>query len=120
MHIEVPSISAELLTSDFTNTHITSEEIKQRVKIALEVQQQRNSKPNSALGNNEVKEFCLLDNTCSKLIKTAIEKFSLSARSYYRILKVARTIADLDSALQIQLKHLQEALGYRSKLGVNA
>lgn len=120
IHIEVPIISADLLTADSTNTYITSEEIKQRVKIALEIQQQRNHKPNSALSNNEVKEFCLLNNTCSKLIKTAIEKFNLSARSYYRILKVARTIADLDKALNIQLNHLQEALGYRSKLGVNA
>ncbi|RYZ82349.1 MAG: magnesium chelatase, partial [Proteobacteria bacterium] len=57
-------------------------------------------------------ENCRLDQTCSSLIKTAMSRFNLSARAYDRILKVARTIADLDNYAQIRPEHLAEAIQY--------
>lgn len=117
MHIEMPVISAELLTEITANNNETSQQIKQRVQIALQLQYARTNKANSLLSNSEVKDLCHLNNKCREIIKLAIEKFNLSARSYYRILKVARTIADLQQTPEIQAIHLQEALGYRSRIG---
>ncbi|MDP2720671.1 MAG: hypothetical protein Q8O75_01895, partial [bacterium] len=66
-------------------------------------------------GPKEIKIFCKLDSDSLNLLRQAVSKMQLSARSYHRILKVARTIADLDSALDINTQHIAEALQYRSK-----
>jgi magnesium chelatase family protein len=66
------------------------------------------------MSNREIKKFCVLDEQGEKLIKNAIEKLNLSARSYFKILKISRTIADLENMEKIKPFHIQEALQYRS------
>jgi len=82
------------------------------------LQQQRSKKANSILSNNEIKIICQLNTESKDVIKKAIEKLSLSARSFYRILKVARTIADLAGAQNIETIHLNEALGFRARMNL--
>jgi len=115
MHIEVPVITAELLTNTVNAKNENSASIKQRVQTAMLIQQQRSNKANGLLSNNEVKATCVLSKESNAIIKKAIEKLNLSARGFYRILKVARTIADLDNSTNIQTTHLNEALGFRSR-----
>lgn len=115
MHIEVPIITAELLTNCTTEQNESSATIKHRVQTAMLIQKQRSNKANSLLNNNEVKATCILSTEGNVIIKKAIEILNLSARGFYRILKVARTIADLDNSTNIQTPHLNEALGFRSR-----
>ena len=92
--------------------------IRERVCAARNVQKirYRNTgiKCNAMLHGVELKKYCELDNQEEKLMGQAYEVLHLTARSYYRILKVARTIADLDSSRKIRMEHLQEAIGYRT------
>lgn len=118
MHIEMPAIPAELLTSIQAPTTETSEIIQQRVYNATMIQQNRAKKANGLLSNNEIKDFCALDSAGKKIMQSAIEKLNLSARGFYRILKVARTIADLDNVEKIKVSHLSEALGFRAKINM--
>ena len=69
---------------------------------------------NARMGPAEMREFCALDDTCAALMKQAFEALGLTARSYDRILRVARTIADLEQSEQIQPHHLAEAISYRA------
>jgi magnesium chelatase family protein len=119
LHIEVPYIAAELLTENIDANQDSSATIKQRVHRAMQLQQQRYNKANSLLSNNEVASFCTLNKECTAIIKKAMLLLNLSARSFYRTLKVARTIADLAGSATIEASHLTEALGYRSKLNVH-
>ena len=92
--------------------------MRERVLKAREIQRHRFKdavKTNRAMSNNEIKKFCAIDSSCEKMLNDAAKKMVLSARSYTRVLKVARTIADLDGAGNIQEQHLSEALGYRMK-----
>lgn len=88
-----------------------------RVEKARKIQHQRFNKSdittNSELTNSGIQEFCQLDAPCTELAKKALSSLSLSARSYQRVIKVARTIADLDGSDQINTSHLAEALQYR-------
>jgi magnesium chelatase family protein len=118
MHIEVPVISAELLTENSITNNETSAAVKQRVQAAMSLQQRRSKKANSLLSNSEIKNVCQLSRESKDIIKKAIEKLNLSARSFYRILKVARTIADLEACENIQTQHLNEALGYRARVNI--
>jgi magnesium chelatase family protein len=69
---------------------------------------------NAQMGNRQIKKHCQIDEPSERLLETAIDKFGLSARAYNRILKVARTIADLASREKIEVLHLSEAIQYRS------
>lgn len=95
----------------------SSEEVKLRVMRARERQQMRqtsgHSMANSGLTNKQIKDFCRLDSATQALADQAVRKLSLSARSYMRILKVSRTIADLAGSQSIQQTHFAEALQYR-------
>lgn len=116
IHIEVNQIKYPLLEQD--KTIETSQEIKKRVNQAREIQLKRYQKyhifSNSQLPPKLVEEFCVLNTKCKLLLETAFDKLGLSTRAYNRILKVARTIADLDACEKIQEKHLAEAIQYRS------
>lgn len=116
LHIEVDSIDyAELTTY---NLEEPSEKIKERVNKARNIQLNRfknaSAYSNSQMGEREFKQYCGLSKDCSDLLELAFKKLKLSARAYNRILKVARTIADLDGKPNIEKQHLMEAISYRS------
>ena len=116
LHIEVDAISFDELT--FKQLEEPSSEIRKRVNKAKNIQLQRfkDSKiySNAKMGEKEFNEFCVLDKECTDLLEMAFRKLNLSARAYNRILKVARTIADLDKSENIKKAHLLEAIQYRS------
>ena len=95
-----------------------SEQIKKRVDKARNIQQERYSKhgiySNAELTPRLIDEYCKLDSNGKEILKNSFEKLGLSARAYNRILKVARTIADLDGSENIEIKHLAEAIQYRN------
>ncbi len=88
------------------------------MKKAREIQYKRFSKTkiycNAQMKSRHIKEFCKIDEESSRLLETVIDKLGLSARAYTRILKVARTIADLDGSEDIRAPHISEAIQYRS------
>ena len=71
---------------------------------------------NSEMTNRDIKEFCKIDDEAREVLKQALLRLSLSARSYHKVVKIAQTIADLDSSNSIQREHVLEALQYRPKL----
>lgn len=96
-----------------------SEKIRERVIIARQIQENRFSGHKGVFSNSQMttkmlKEYCLVSDTGMTLLKTAMEKLGLSARAYDRILKVSRTIADLEESKDIKIEHLAEAIHYRS------
>ncbi|GAB4504295.1 MAG: YifB family Mg chelatase-like AAA ATPase [Anaerolineales bacterium] len=118
IHIEVPRVDYEKLSSDRLGE--TSATIRERVQTARERQRARFQGTdivcNSDMRVAEVRKFCKLDEAGDTLVRTAMSQLNLSARSYHRVLKLARTIADLAGSEQIQPVHLAEALQYRPKL----
>ena len=99
------------------NKEETSENIRKRVNKARKIGQERYKKygiySNSELTPELIEKYCKLGEKEKQVLKDAFEKLGLSARAYTRILKVARTIADLDEKENIELKHLAEAIRYR-------
>ena len=118
IQVEVPALKIEEITTDTNIVEETSAVIRQRVVTARNIQLKRfNGKKiycNAQMGPKEIKKYCVLDDKSKNLLKTAIEKLGFSARAYDRILKVARTIADLDNSQTILTKHISEAIKYRS------
>lgn len=116
IHIEVQKVEFEQLTEKRKGEK--SEDIRRRVLKAREQQNERykNLKIsyNAQMGSKEIEAFCELDSRSQNLIKIAMEKLNLSARAYDRILKVSRTIADLECSENIQSHHVSEAIQYRS------
>ena len=84
-----------------------------RVEAARSLQMARQGKPNAALGTKEIEQYCQPDDVGLTLLKAAISKLNLSARAYHRILKVARTIADVAGEANIKPTHIAEAVQYR-------
>ena len=116
IHIEVQKVEFEQLSDKRKGEQ--SDDIRRRVLIAREIQSNRykNSDKHyhAQMGPKEIEKFCELDETSQILIKTAMEKLNLSARAYDRILKVSRTIADLEQAETLNAAHISEAIQYRS------
>ena len=112
LHVEVTPVAFDELSSNTTSEN--SSLIRQRVLEARKIQLSRARVLNAALSSSELKTFAPLNNSCQQILKMAMEKLKLSARSYDRILRVARTIADLENAQDIQANHLSEAIQYRS------
>lgn len=116
LHIEVDGISYKSLKDDTVLE--SSEMIKERVKKAREIQLERfkglGIYTNAQMTNAMIAQFCKIDKESDKLLESAFEKLRLSARVNSRILKVARTIADLDGSQNIEERHVYEAIKYRS------
>lgn len=112
MHIEVPNVSIHVMQQADTTTE-NSATIQQRVIKARQRQLDRNDRPNCQLNNKQIEQQCKLKEADQQLLERAIEQLGLSARAYHRILKVARTIADLAGEENILTSHITEAIGYR-------
>lgn len=113
MHIEVPRLDKSALDADAPRGE-SSASISQRINKAYQKQIQRCNKSNAELTSREVEQFCALKHSDKQLLDQAMDKFKLSARAYHRILKLARTIADIADSHQIEAPHLIEAITYRS------
>ena len=120
IHIEVPRVDYEKLSGDRLGE--SSESIRNRVQAARNIQQKRFADSQSDIICNadmrvgEIRKFCKLQDEGQSLMRAAMSQMNLSARAYHRILKLARTIADLAGSEEIQSTHLAEALQYRPKL----
>ena len=116
LHVQVPAVSMEKLTGR-TKTGQTSLEIKERVQSARNLQIRRfrdvRITANSEMTTKMVKECCILPDEAQSFLSMAARKFALSARSYYRVIKISRTIADLAGERGISAMHIAEALQYR-------
>jgi magnesium chelatase family protein len=116
IHLEVPALKIAELTDDQQAAE-SSAVIRQRVTGAREFQRQRLSSAglytNSQMSSRSVRKFCALTKDGRELLRTAVERLGLSARAYDRILKVSRTIADLEASPGIEKHHLAEAIQYR-------
>lgn len=111
LHIEVPALPENELTGQAQGE--SSATIRDRVETARTRQLQRQDKTNAALGTKEIERWCAPDAEGAALLKQAISRLSLSARAYHRILKIARTIADLAGAENLATQHIAEAIQYR-------
>ena len=113
LHIEVDAISYDELTLQALEE--PSANIKERVEKARVIQRNRfKTSTNAKMGEKELKQYCRLDKDSTDILEMAFKKMNLSARAYTRILKVARTIADLEGSENIKKAHILEAIQYRS------
>ncbi len=118
LHLNISQTSFDKLEAETSSEN--SQIIKERVARARHIQLERYKNlgvtTNSEIKSSDIQFFCKLDASSRDLLKNAISKLKLSTRSYFRILKIARTIADLAGSSKIQLSHIAEALQYRPKL----
>jgi magnesium chelatase family protein len=112
IHIEAPAVKYKEMAGEATGE--ASEKIRPRVKTARVIQRARFGHTNARMTPKKIKAHCRLDEECQELLEMAMTELNLSARAYDRILKVSRTIADLDHSKRIQPQHIQEAIQYRS------
>ena len=116
MHVDVPAVPYKDLMQD----HVAegSEIIRKRVADAREIQSQRLSRTkifcNAQMSSRHIKTHCKIDDASRRLLESAIDKLGLSARAFNRVLKIARTIADLEAEPNILVDHISEAIQYRS------
>ena len=117
IHIEVPRVEYDKLTD--ARLGEKSEDIRARVEKAREVQRQRfegtTLRCNADMGPAEVREYCQIDEAGRSLLKAAMQQLAMSARAFHRVLKLARTIADLAGSERIETAHLAEAIQYRPR-----
>ena len=114
LHIDVPPLKAQELQD-----HAPVEDsatVRERVIQAFDFQIQRQGNLNNSISPKDLEKFAVLDNASKKMLEMAQQRLNLSARAYHRVLRVARTIADLSQSDQIQSPHLTEALSYRNPL----
>jgi magnesium chelatase family protein len=117
LHVEVPRVEFEKLQSNVAGE--TSAQIRARTELARarQIERFKNAriKYNSEMRPQEIRDWCKLDEQSIDLLKTATKQLQLSARSYHRILKLSRTIADLEGVDEVKVNHIAEALQYRPK-----
>ena len=116
IHVEVPAVPYKDLIGAADAE--ASAVIRSRVAAARDRQFQRFKRTkiycNAQMVNRHIKKYCRIDSASCDLLESAVDKLGLSARAYNRILKIARTIADLDDAGDITMEHIAEAIQYRS------
>ena len=120
IHLEVPRVEWEKLSSDRLSE--PSYVIRERVEGARRIQQGRfehlhHVRCNADMGVAELRQFCRVESESQMLLKAATQQMQLSARAYHRVLKLARTIAELDGKPVINTAHVAEALQYRRRVG---
>lgn len=113
MHVEVPNVPRDVLRVKPSESVENSCQVRQRVENARSRQLSRTGRTNATMSNRDVEKYCHVSDADSSLLERAIDQLGLSARAYHRILKVARTIADLAEESEIKTSHLTEAIGYR-------
>ncbi|WP_425666205.1 YifB family Mg chelatase-like AAA ATPase [Vibrio tubiashii] len=113
MSLEIPALPKGTLAEGGDRGEST-QIVRDRVLIAREKMLSRASKVNALLGSREIERYCPLHKQDAQFLETALHRLGLSIRAYHRIIKVARTIADLEGASHIERNHLAEALGYRA------
>jgi magnesium chelatase family protein len=118
IHIDVPAVNFKELRGKGVPTGDSSETIRERVIKARDIQLERFSGDgvfsNSVMSPTQIRKFCALDAESESLLERAMLRQGLSARAHDRILKVSRTIADLEASENIQPTHISEAINYRS------
>ena len=114
LHIDVPPLAAHELQS--SQEVESSSAVRHRVIQAYALQIERQQKSNMALTPTQLEQQAVLDATAQNILQLAQQRMNLSARAYHRVLRVARTIADLAQSEHIQAQHVSEALSYRSQL----
>ena len=113
IQIEVARLPRGTWASD-TEKNETSGQVQQRVQACRMRQIERQGKANAYIGTNELKQFCHLSYDDNEFLELAVEKLGLSTRAHHKILKIARTLADMEAVEEIEHKHLIEALSYRA------
>ncbi|MEN8175504.1 MAG: YifB family Mg chelatase-like AAA ATPase [Pseudomonadota bacterium] len=114
LHLEVPPLPPEVLDPEHRETPVRSADAQARVVAARERQLQRQGKLNTALNPGEIDDVCALEPAQRRLLEQAMERLRLSARAYHRVLRLARTLADMAAEARIGTVHLTEAIGYRA------
>lgn len=122
MHVEVPAVKVRDMEKGADG--VSSATMRERVKTARQIQDERYKDEdgvynNAQMGPAQMKKYCQLDSTGTAILHRSVEHFGLSARAYHRILKIARTIADLDTSDAIAARHVTEAVQYRRLQSAN-
>ncbi|MCG7982994.1 MAG: YifB family Mg chelatase-like AAA ATPase [Candidatus Thiodiazotropha lotti] len=113
MHVEVPRQPIPIGGTQSNHREEGSEQIQARILAARRRQYQRQGKTNQALAGSDIETHIRIDGAGQKLLQKAVDQLGLSMRAYHRIIKVARTIADIEASTEILTQHLSEAIGYR-------
>ncbi len=116
LHLEVAAVPFKEISDERQGE--TSKQIKKRVDVCRSIQEKRYIEKrkihcNAQMGPAEIEKYCSLDPSARRLLERSVEKLGLSARGYHRILKIARTIADMDNKKELELSHVAEAVQYR-------
>ena len=116
IHVEVPGVPYKDLSGQQDAT--TSADIRERINRTRAIQSERLGRTrihcNAQMNNRQIRRYCTIDRDSHGLLEAAIDKLGLSARAYNRILRIGRTIADLEQAERIGANHVSEAIQYRS------
>jgi len=120
IHLDIPAVKTEKLITNKKPNSPSSKEIRLRVQRARDIQTKRFKKEkivsNSEMSSKLTSKYCVLSKESDEILKMAVEKLNMSARSYNKILKIGRTIADLENSKDIESRHITEALQYRPKI----